>query len=264
MTERKNDALSSLSDGYSNTHKNGERSIESHLIVGFVVNVHDPLNFDIDLLLTRDQEKQYQSIIKNEYKYHDETDQQIKSSYAYRCRLRGIGSRLSIVNNNKSSNYSNRTSTSNSKNNKFINNKSNDSNYKKDQKMMKWKLETKRANIAINRIIDRLNGWVFVSIFESDMYNRLLIDLINPITNEEISPLKFSQISMNPLMDQTHKKSTEEINDEVKIRLKTSLESLKAPIPIRNLLWIPSQGSDNPHNRDSIENCFYEMKKRVY
>lgn len=60
-------------------------------IIGYIVNLHDPLNYDIDLCgLDETLKQRYSSIIRNTYTYKDE-DGQVQTGTTYRCRLKGIG-----------------------------------------------------------------------------------------------------------------------------------------------------------------------------
>lgn len=118
----------------------------SKIVPGFVVNVHDAINFDIDLSFTSQQRHRFNRVIKNEYQYKEESiPSNSKIGKAYRCRLKGI---------QLTSSYNNRG--------KF-----------KEQTM-------KKAKKVMERMINRSNGWVICLINGVDIYNRLLVDLIDP------------------------------------------------------------------------------------
>lgn len=120
-----------------------------HSIPGFVVNVHDALNYDIDINSPYnyldypkddsfdDLESLNSRLIVNTYTY--KTNDDIKIGVAYRCRLRGIK-----VNN------------------------SND----KDRST----LDRKLFFISVSKLIDREDGWIDCIIRGIDVYGRLLID----------------------------------------------------------------------------------------
>jgi len=118
----------------------------SKIVPGFVVNVHDAINFDIDLSFTSQQRHRFNRVIKNEYQYKEESiPGSSKFGKAYRCRLKGIQLK---------STYHTRG--------KF-----------KEQTM-------KKATKVMERMINRSNGWVICLINGVDIYNRLLVDLIDP------------------------------------------------------------------------------------
>jgi len=67
-------------------------------ILGYVVNVHDAVNYDIDLFLDEELRKRYWNVITNTYTYQDEDLNSSSSNphapmigTTYRCRLKGIG-----------------------------------------------------------------------------------------------------------------------------------------------------------------------------
>ena len=62
------------------------------IFTGFIVNIHDPLNFDIDILDIENVEF-LSNVISNEYSYQDENFHPVKASKAFRCRLNGISYR---------------------------------------------------------------------------------------------------------------------------------------------------------------------------
>lgn len=69
-------------------------------IPGFIVNIYDPISFDIDLRIPEELQEKYQSAISSEYEYVDITSDKIerndysnltlKQGKTYRCRLRGV------------------------------------------------------------------------------------------------------------------------------------------------------------------------------
>lgn len=109
-----------------------------------MVNVHDAINFDIDLSFTPAQKYQYRHVITNEYEYKElSSGEERKSSKAYRCRLKGI--QLTAQRGSKEDNTT-----------------------------------MKRATKDMVQMIDRCDGWVVCVIDTVDVYNRLLIDLVDP------------------------------------------------------------------------------------
>lgn len=123
------------------SHKIPKRQIVS----GWVVNVHDALNFDIDLSLTPKQQYSYRHVITNEYEYKEKSSGEDKKiGKAYRCRLKGI---------------------------QLLSNRG---GYRENDS------DIKRAKRDMTHMIDRCDGWVVVLIDTYDVYNRLLIDLIDP------------------------------------------------------------------------------------
>jgi len=121
-------------------------------IIGFVVNVHDATNFDIDLDMPQSLHERYQDVISNQYTYHDITSnffqnfnlsklQDITPSVGitYRCRLRGIG----------------------------IN--------QLPQHEHIWKAN--QMTIEIKQLIDRTDAWVICTLSDIDVYQRLLVDI---------------------------------------------------------------------------------------
>ena len=122
-------------------------------VVGYVVNVHDALNYDIDLYLPDEIRSRYLNakhkdernvVILNKYSYVDVDDNDVnKDRLTYRCRLKGIGLKC-----HKS-----------------------------------YKLQ-RNAHIEMMRRIDRQNGWVYVTVSDIDIYQRILVNLYDPISKE--------------------------------------------------------------------------------
>ena len=110
---------------------------------GFVVNVHDSTNFDIDL---NPELKESTRVISNEYTYQDfdfipkwNSESPIKTGTSYRCRLRGVG-----INQSAQSRSS----------------------------------RLHKTCISVRQLIDRSDGWVTCFMHNVDIYNRLLVDII--------------------------------------------------------------------------------------
>lgn len=120
-------------------------------IAGFIVNIHDPINYDIDLDIPEFCQKKCKNVIYNDYTYKDLTDEWMnnpkiddlnriptKNRKAYRCRLRGIG-------------ISNPGTYFNPQLNEIL--------------------------IKIKNFIDLADGWVVCNLSDTDIYHRLLVDI---------------------------------------------------------------------------------------
>lgn len=138
-----------------------QRLSEIHNVIGFVVNVHDPTNFDIDLELPIDIANKYDDVISNTYTYQQlpinfsegDLNDIYSSPYligkTYRCRLRGVG-----INQLPPS-------------------------------INSWK--TNEMCNEIKKIIDQTDGWVICNISDIDVYQRLLIDIIVPTQKRNVN-----------------------------------------------------------------------------
>lgn len=113
---------------------------KNFITIGYVVNIYDPLNYDIDLILDADQMDTIINAEKKIYKY-DEYDEDFnkiqKEGSIYRCRISEIG-----VNRKKYPNL------------------------KKDP-----------INYKIKTMIDNFDGWVICNVLGVDECKRVLIDL---------------------------------------------------------------------------------------
>jgi len=143
---------------YNPHHVSYQKLTDIKNITGFIVNVHDAINFDIDLELPYPVVALYNSVIKNSYIYCDNNCEELVTSVTsvtsvykttgkykenvgttYRCRLRGIGI--------------NKTMTSN----------------------RRWKMT--QLTIAVKQLINRSDGWVECVLGDIDIYQRLLVDV---------------------------------------------------------------------------------------
>jgi len=52
---------------------------------------------------------------------------------------------------------------------------------------VKFNPEYKQSKLDVIKLIDRLNGWMICRWFSVDTYKRLIVQLINPITNEMLT-----------------------------------------------------------------------------
>ncbi len=147
----------------SNKINKYKRMKEHKNIIGFIVNVHDATNFDIDLDISPEQHKAYQDVISNEYSYQDLDPDFIENpdfskitifkplvGKTYRCRLKGIG----------------------------INQFPTTSNHL-------WK--SNQLCVEIKQLIDRTDGWVICDISDIDVYQRLLVDVSIVTSTETIN-----------------------------------------------------------------------------
>lgn len=134
-------------------------------INGFVVNVHDATNFDIDLSLTKSLHDRYQDVISNQYTYQDflpTFDINYKDSIitpkigtTYRCRLKGIGV--------------------------------NTSNNSQLEIASKIKYITK----LVKQLINLSDGCVICTISDVDVYQRLLVEITLNVDNKIINLKEF-------------------------------------------------------------------------
>jgi hypothetical protein len=139
-------------DVYKSKHNNYQRMREPHNVTGFIVNVHDATNFDIDLEIPTELHDKYRDVISNQYTYQDlgydflENPDLNRTSQitpcigtTYRCRLRGVGINMS-------------------------------------SHMHTWK--SNQMCVEIKQLIDRTDGWVTCVLSDIDVYQRLLVDIV--------------------------------------------------------------------------------------
>lgn len=147
-------------------NQNFEKTKYTHLnilenVKGFVVNVHGPTDFDIDLDIPKNLLINYSSVISHVYTYKDITksyefpknnilsNSGNREGIAYRCRLRGIGVK------------------------------------KKENNCYNWK--SNQLAFEIKHLIDRTDNWVVCTITDIDVYQRLLIDITIDTINGPIN-----------------------------------------------------------------------------
>lgn len=138
-----------------------QRMKEIRDITGFIVNVHDATNFDIDLDISLELHEKYQNVISNQYTYQDLDDNFLENpemnrleikpeiGTTYRCRLRGIGI--------------NQLGT------------------------MEHTLKSNQMCIDVKQLIDRSDGWVICTLSDIDVYKRLLVDINIQTSNGSIN-----------------------------------------------------------------------------
>jgi hypothetical protein len=130
---------------------------------GFIVNVHDSINFDIDIILSNDDDRRtleslgYRHVVTNDYAYLDlDTGQKVVGT-TYRCRLRGI--------------------------------------VKEPQCRKSARLFRMSAH-NIRRLIDRCDGWVECTIHDVDYYSRLLVDITLRVPYIDGDSVQYSTIDL--------------------------------------------------------------------
>jgi len=121
-------------------------------VPGFIVNIHDGANFDIDVKLTDEQLRYYRSVIKGSYQYVEYNDKLLQSGgeivlenkrgISYRCHLRGVSM-----------------------------NKTEMKSYTRINKQMVNEIE---------QLLNYSNWKVLCTISDIDIYSRLLIDIYIP------------------------------------------------------------------------------------
>lgn len=168
--KKKDDIKEELCDTKLNKY---QRLREVKNIVGFIVNVHDATNFDIDLEIPSNLHEKYQDVISNQYTYQDlGTDflesvdfnrlnnSSIQIGTTYRCRLRGVGiNQLDPVGHT-------------------------------------WK--SNQICVEVRQLIDRTDGWVMCTLSDIDVYQRLLVDIV---INTCKGPINLREYLLNKMID---------------------------------------------------------------
>ena len=138
-----------------------QRMREIKNITGFIVNVHDATNFDIDLEISPELHEKYRDVISNQYTYQslepnflenpDFNQIKIKPEVGttYRCRLKGVG-----INQLACSDHT----------------------YKSNMMC-----------VEVKQLVDRTDGWVICNLSDIDVYQRLLVDIIINTINGPIN-----------------------------------------------------------------------------
>ena len=109
----------------------------------FIVNIYDPTNFDIDLG-DNINPFVYNDVHTSEYQYSEYDENNIgeyvpKIGKTYRCRLRGVTVPKIIKDN-------------------------------------KWKYN--KLTIEVKKMVDRVDGWVVLTLGDIDVYSRILVDMV--------------------------------------------------------------------------------------
>jgi len=138
-----------------------QRMREVRGVTGFIVNVHDATNFDIDLDIVPELHEQYCDVISNQYTYQDLGADFLENpdlnrlrvtpevGTTYRCRLKGVG-----INQLSSSEHT-------------------------------WK--SNQMCVNVKQLIDRTDGWVTCTLSDIDVYQRLLVDIVIYTSNGPIN-----------------------------------------------------------------------------
>ncbi len=159
LSESDDDDLLGIADeksqdfGYQVQPNKYQRLREVRNVLGYIVNVHDATNYDIDLALDPELRFKYERVISNRYVYEDFDEdlfynpgalrsrlpQSSKTGVTYRCRLRGVG----------------------------INHLSTHQHLTKSNQMC----------VEVKQLLDRSDGWVICNLSDIDVYQRLLVDV---------------------------------------------------------------------------------------
>lgn len=143
-------------------------------VKGFIVNVHDSTNFDIDVSMNPNLVGKYKNVISNEYYYKDFEEEFLKnpnlysdsithSGIAYRCRLRGIG----------------------------LNQLPKHLHYSKSNQLC----------LEIRQLIDRTDGWVTCTLSDIDIYKRLLVDIVLHLPEGDVNLRDYLLVKMRTEKD---------------------------------------------------------------
>lgn len=137
-------------------------------VIGYVVNTHSSLDYDIHLFFPHEMiARRYESCFRKYYYYRDAGSDVIKQGIAYRCRLKGI---------------------------KVI--KQHSEKEKREKKKSRSQHEID-SHIMMLRRIDLLNGWVVCDISNIDIYQRILVSIRDVITNEDFGQILMKNFSQN-------------------------------------------------------------------
>lgn len=144
------------------------RPLPKHIVYGFIVNVHDAVNYDISLVLTAELRDVYSNVIYHPFSYRDfavsegsVTNSEVREDIAYRCRLQGVDIRRQ--------NPANISGMSRSTN----------------------PTEMEIMISELHKLINRTNGWVVCTISDIDVYRRLLVDVVVPTQDHAVNIRKF-------------------------------------------------------------------------
>jgi hypothetical protein len=161
---------------------------EINNVIGFIVNVHNATNYDIDLFLPNNIHEKYKNVIMNKYSYNEVDDNMniektIKNSYTYRCRLKGVG----INGKSEQSQHDCLTNPSDLSNN-GVNPHCLDLPVKGKSEQSKHDcLKNYYLTIDIKQLIDRTDGWILCNISDIDVYKRLLVEIIVPTMSGDVN-----------------------------------------------------------------------------
>lgn len=133
-----------------------QRCSPTYNVMGYVVHVEGPVSMDISFDFDEKLNDRYHNVISNKWQYEipDPKDPEnlakrtFHEGIAYRCRLRGV----KIAKDNQQGSHS----------------------------LMK------QAHIDMMRQINRQNGWVMCTISDVDKFQRILVDLYDPVTSANL------------------------------------------------------------------------------
>lgn len=150
-----------------------QRMREVRNITGFIVNVHDATNFDIDLDISPNLHEKYQDVISNQYTYQDLGTDFLENpdldritnitpqvGTTYRCRLRGVGINQLSPN------------------------------------IHTWK--SNQMCVEVKQLIDRTDGWITCTLSDIDVYQRILVDIIIPTCQ---GPINLREYLLKKMVD---------------------------------------------------------------
>lgn len=137
-----------------------QRMREVYNVIGFIVNVHDAINFDIDLEISSELHDKYCDVVSNQYTYQDLGNDFFEDlnkttlitprvGTTYRCRLRGVGMN------------------------------------QLPQSIHMWK--SNQICVEVKQLIDRSDGWISCALSDIDVYKRLLVDIVIHTCTESIN-----------------------------------------------------------------------------
>lgn len=147
-----------------------QRMREVRGVTGFIVNIHDATNFDIDLDIVPQLHERYCDVISNQYTYQDLGEDFLENpdlnrlrvapevGTTYRCRLKGVG-----INQLPSSEHT-------------------------------WK--SNQMCVNVKQLIDRTDGWVTCTLSDIDVYQRLLVDIVIYTSNGPINLRDYLLVKM--------------------------------------------------------------------
>ena len=123
----------------------------------YVINIYDPVNYDLDIEFDVDTKKLYNSIFKSFYTSISLDADNIEDRLpvvrpAYRCRIKGVSM----------------------------------------QRGDSYDSVVREVTRELNKKIYLFNGWVDCVASDIDYYNRILVELYDPITGESLTNSLFN------------------------------------------------------------------------
>ena len=188
--------------------------------LGFVVNIANPLNLDVDFGLTDEELEFYklENVDFINYSYIDDEDKDLMIGKAHRCRMEGIISKKEYK--SVSPIYGPRGYVQNEHGPRGCVQKEHGPRIYNN----KIKLQSKLLHEIIY-FLDRTGGFVKYKITGVDIFKRAIISLFDPVSGESINNL-----ILNPKYSIIYCKYERIINDEKEIIKKPSLIAIKKNI----------------------------------